>query len=119
MSGFIRLERDLVHGGRWRNLSSGERVTLIDLWGYFNGHNNGDIAYGIAQAQAADQCSRRTAIRNLQGLEKAGMIEAVQRGGFRWKSGAREGRVTVWRILVETGAKQKAKVSQMAPSEKK
>jgi hypothetical protein len=97
--GFIMLPRALVRGETWRQLSPGAVVILIDMWSLHNGVNNGAIRYGIRQAMAANKCSRSTAIRKLHELEAAEMIEAVERGGFRWKTGAREGRATTWRII--------------------
>lgn len=104
-NGFIKLPRALVLGETWRGLSVVARAIFIDMWAWHNGANNGAIRYSISQAMTAGQCSRSTAIRKLQELGSAGMIDATERGGFRWKTGAREGRATAWRIVPETGSK--------------
>ncbi|MET4698003.1 hypothetical protein ABIE65_001020 [Constrictibacter sp. MBR-5] len=98
--GFIRLDRDLAQGERWRSLSANARALLIDIWGWYNGHNNGRIRYSIQQAQDALRCSRMTAIRTLAELRTAGMIEETERGGFRYKVGARIGVSSSWRITL-------------------
>jgi hypothetical protein len=101
VNGFIKLERDLVRSERWHGLSIGARALLIEIWSWHNGKNNGAIRYGVRQAQADLHCTHRTARRWFRELEDAGLIEVVERGGFRWKTGAREGRATAWRITVQ------------------
>lgn len=98
IDGFIKLEREFVRSGQFRQLSPNARCVLIDIWSWYNGFNNGAIRYAIAQAQDCLGCSRSTAIRALNELKQAGLIEEVERGGFRYRAGEREGRATAWRI---------------------
>jgi hypothetical protein len=100
-SGFIRLDRDLVRGDRWQGLSVGARALLIEIWSWHNGKNNGSIRYGTRHAEISLKCSRRTALRWFKELEDAHLIEATERGGFRYKAGARRGLATAWRITAE------------------
>jgi len=100
-NGFIKLDRDLVRSDRWQGLSVGARALLIEVWSWHNGSNNGNIRYGVRQAETSLKCTRPTALKWFRELESAALIEVVERGGFRWKTGAREGRVTAWRITVE------------------
>jgi len=99
VNGFIKLERDLVRSDRWQSLSVGARALLIEIWSWHNGSNNGSIRYGVRQAKESLRCSDPTALKWFKELETAHLIEAVERGGFRWKTGAREGRATAWRII--------------------
>jgi hypothetical protein len=101
VNGFIKLERDLVRSDRWQDLSVGARALLIEIWSWHNGKNNGAIRYGVRQAETSLHCTKPTALKWFRELEAAHLIEAVERGGFRWKAGARVGRATAWRITVE------------------
>ena len=78
-----------MHSNRWQGLSIGARALLIEIWSWHNGSNNGAIRYGITNAVDSLHCSRSTAIRWFKELESARLIEATERGAFRWKAGAR------------------------------
>jgi hypothetical protein len=108
VNGFIQLERQLVRSDRWQGLSPGARALLIEIWAEHDGHNNGQIRYGTREAEASLRCSRSTAKRWFDELEDAHLIEAVERGGFRWKSGARQGLATAWRITVQKATVRKS-----------
>jgi hypothetical protein len=105
--GFIKLERDLVRNETWQNLSAGARALLIEIWSWHNGKNNGSVRYSVRQAEASLRCTRKTAIKRFRELEDARLIEATERGGFRWKAGACEGRATAWRIIPEHNLSKK------------
>lgn len=98
--GFIKLDRAVVQGERWQALSANARALLIEIWAWYNGKNNGAIRYSIRQAEISLRCSRRTAIRTLGELRDAGLLEPAERGGFRYKAGARAGIATAWRITL-------------------
>ena len=102
---FIKLDRDLVRSDRWQGLTPGARALLLEIWAWHNGTNNGSIRYGVRQAVASLRCSFSTAKKLFQELEAAGLIVATERGSFRWKQGAREGRTTAWRIIPERNGK--------------
>jgi hypothetical protein len=104
-AGFIKLDRDLVRSDRWQGLSPCARALLIEIWAWHNGKNNGAIRYSTRQAEKSLKCSRRTAQRLFEELRTAGLIEATERGSFRWKAGARAGLATAWRILPECSPK--------------
>ncbi len=105
VNGFIKLPRDLVRSDKWLAAPGKARLVLIDMWSFHNGKNNGGIAYSARRAMKAAGCSPNTAVKSLKFLQDAGWIEAVQRGGFEWKAGAKQGRATTWRIKLERGAK--------------
>ena len=105
INGYIQLDRDLVRSDRWQGLSVGARALLIEIWSWHNGKNNGAIRYGVREAEASLHCARRTALRWFRELEDVQLIEAAERGGFRWKTGAREGRATAWRIIPQGNRK--------------
>jgi hypothetical protein len=107
VNGFIQLDRDLIRSERWQGLSVGARALLIEIWSWHNGTNNGSIRYGVRQAEAALHCTRRTALRWFRELQDARLIEATERGAFRWKAGAREGRATAWRIIPQKSGSRK------------
>ena len=97
-NGFIRLERQLWQSDQWRTLSVNAQVVIIDIWAWFNGHNNGEISYSLRDAMARLRCSRSTAQRALAELQNAHLIEAVIKGSFDHKNGARKGMATKWRL---------------------
>lgn len=105
--GFIKLDRAVVQGERWQALSANARALLIEIWAWYNGQNNGSIRYSVRQAQTSLRCSSSTAIRTFRELQDAGLIEAAERGGFRYKAGARAGLATAWRITLLPDAPQK------------
>ena len=95
---FIRLDHDLVRSKIWAGLSANATRLLIGIWDQYNGHNNGDLRFGYAQAIRLLQCSTRTASRTFAELKDDGLIEAVEMGSFAHKHQARKGVVTAWRI---------------------
>jgi hypothetical protein len=107
VNGWIQLDRELVRSERWQGLSVGARALMIEIWSWHNGGNNGSIRYGHRDAVKSLNCSFSTAKRWFQELEEARLIEATERGAFRWKEGAREGRATAWRITAQKGAPRK------------
>lgn len=98
VNGFMRVPRALIRTSGYRELSLGARSLLMEIWSHYNGFNNGKILYSIRQAEEALRCSRSSAVRWFRELCDGGFIEATERGGFRFKAGAREGRPTSWRI---------------------
>lgn len=97
-NGFIKLDRFLWQSDQWRNLSVNAQITTVDIWARFNGRNNGQIVYDLRDAIARLHCSKRTAIRMLAELQDAGLIEATVKGSFQYKTGARKGTATEWRL---------------------
>ena len=66
--------------------------------GGVNGHNNGEISYSLRDAMARLRWSWSTAQRALAELQNAHLIEAVIKGSFDHKNGARKGMATKWRL---------------------
>jgi hypothetical protein len=99
--GFIKIDHTLMHTAAWRSLHATEVAILIDLWGRHNGRNNGEVAYGLNDAQRAGGCRRHTAIKRLRSLEDKGFVVATRRGSFAIKRGTFIGRTTTWRLTME------------------
>ena len=97
-NGFVRLDRQLWQSDDWRALSVNAQVAIIDMWAWFNGRNNGQISYGLRDAMARLHCSKSTALRVFAELQNAHLIEAVIKGSFDHKKGARKGMATKWRL---------------------
>lgn len=98
-AGFIRLDHELVRSERWQALTANATRLLIDIWSRYNGRNNGAIRYAIRDAETLLHCSRRTAIRTFAELSEVGLIEARERGGFRYRGhDTWQGVATAWRI---------------------
>ncbi|MFK4062925.1 hypothetical protein [Brucella anthropi] len=85
----------------WRSLSPYPKLLYIEIRGRYNGSNNGGISFSVREAMDALCCSNRTAINAFKDLEDRGLIKAVIKGAFDWKTryGA-EGRATTW-LLTE------------------
>lgn len=85
----------------WRSLSPYPKLLYIEIRGRYNGSNNGGISFSVREAMEALSCSNRTAISSFRDLEDRGLIKAVIKGAFEWKTryGA-EGRATTW-LLTE------------------
>ncbi|MCG8355765.1 MAG: hypothetical protein MI920_09360 [Kiloniellales bacterium] len=99
-NGFLRVDRAFVQGDKWQALSLGARCALLHIWAKFDGYNNADLRCGLSELQDALNCHRASAIRWLKELQDSGLLEAAERGGFRYRNGAREKRVTAWRLTI-------------------
>lgn len=97
-NGFVKLDRELLYGEAFAELSSNATRLLIGILYYFNGRNNGSIRYGIAQATRWLHCGRSTAVRAFAELRDAGLIEVTERASFHDKTQARKGISTAWRL---------------------
>jgi Mn-dependent DtxR family transcriptional regulator len=95
---FIRLPHSLVRGAVWVDLSANATRLLIAIWALYDGRNNGRIRFSARDAEATLKCSPNTALKVFRELEAAGLIEAVHRGGFRYRADGGRGTATVWRI---------------------
>lgn len=93
---FLRLEHGLVSSPAWRNLSSHATRLVIDMAARHNGKNNGAIPYSVDEAMRCLHCSKRTAIRAIAELKKAGLIKCTHKGAFDLRAGKR--RASEWRI---------------------
>ena len=111
-NGFIRLDHDLVRSGTWTRLSANATRLLIGIWDQYTGFNNGDLRFGYEQAMRLLGCSTQTAWRTFAELKAARLIEAVEKGSFAHKGGARHGVVTAWRI---TAIKPNGKSNEKPP----
>lgn len=97
-NGFIRLDRELVGGDKWRGLSANARAVVIDMARFHNGKNNGSIRYGCSDALQCLRCSKSTAVKVFAELRRSGLVEVTERGSFTHKGGSRKGMSTAWKI---------------------
>ena len=96
--GFVKLDRDLLYSEPFAELSSNGTRLLIAIMAGYNGHNNGSVRYGVAQAARWLHCGKSTAVRTFAELRAAGLIEPTERGSFIDKSRAQKGMATAWRF---------------------
>ena len=94
-NGFIKLEREILGTDAWLAIArSGALALLVDIWGRYNGRNNGQISYSQREAEHRFGCGARRAIRWFRELQEAGFIVVMQSGSFQQKSGAFAARAT-------------------------
>jgi len=93
---FIALERYIKASPAWQSLSLPARCAYLEFLDLYDGGNNGRLALSASTLAAKLRIGRATAARAILELEGRGFIEAVRRGGFNLKSGAR--RATEWRL---------------------
>lgn len=96
----VRLHYWLMDTAAWRTLDATGRATLVELYGLFNGRNNGDLFLSSRELAKRINTNRSTANRALWALEMRGFIRAKSRGGYDYKAAQREARATVW-VLTE------------------
>lgn len=104
--GFVRMPHSVIDSEAFAGLSGNAGKLLLLICRRFNGANNGALRVSTGDAASFLGCSRRTAIRTFDELAKSGFIELSERGGFRFRSGGREGVPSAWRVtfLPEKGA---------------
>ena len=101
-NGFIKLEREILETAAWLAIArSGALALLVDIWGRYNGRNNGQISYSQREAERRFGCSPKRAVKWFRDLQTAGFIVAVQRGTFHQKTGTFSARATTWRLTME------------------
>lgn len=98
--GFLKIDHALMEAPAWQALSDGAGWLLIDLWGRYNGRNNGEIAYSLRETQKRFGWSPKRAVRLFAELEEKGFVVATRRGSFEVKTGAFIGRSTTWRLTM-------------------
>jgi hypothetical protein len=64
----------------------------------YNGSNNGAIPLSVREAAAWCRCGTSTALRYLNELQEAGLIESVALGSFHIKAGPNRMMATTWRL---------------------
>jgi hypothetical protein len=96
--GFVKLDRALLHGDAFTEISSNASRLLLDIMFHHDGTNNGSIRYGIAQATRWLHCGRSTALRAFTELREAGLIELTERGSFTDKARAQKAIANAWQL---------------------
>ena len=97
-NGFLSLDHAFVRSPRIVALSANGKALLLAIADRYNGQNNGGIPYSISEAMAWLHCSRSTAIRALQELQDAALIECTAKGSHIHKAGERKGTASLWRL---------------------
>jgi hypothetical protein len=85
----------------WPTASPQVRCLVLAIWRRHNGANNGKIPYGRRDAQRDLGCGSTQAVKYLGEAQDRGFIVPTRRGSFDWKTCARSGKATTWRITME------------------
>ena len=79
----VGLERRLVNGLRWQELTAPEKLLYIRLKANHDGSNNGRIRLSYRSMEHEKGCSSSTAIsKAIKGLQKKGWIKVRESGGL-------------------------------------
>lgn len=79
---FIALPKHILESAEWAALTAPEIKLFIDIYGQYNGANNGDLAATWKLMAARGWRSRDTLNRALRGLLDKGFIERTRIGGL-------------------------------------
>jgi len=79
---FVMLERSLLNGEAWKQLTLHEMIVYIYLKKNYNGHNNGNISLKYKELHEIGIKSRATISKSFKGLEEKGWIRQTQPGGL-------------------------------------
>jgi hypothetical protein len=77
---FVRLPHAIIDSPEFVALNPIDVVVLVQLARKFNGHNNGDLAFGVREAARKCHCGQTTACRAFANLQKASLITATYKG---------------------------------------
>jgi DNA-binding IclR family transcriptional regulator len=96
---FVRLFDDVVDSKPITSASCGATRLLILLMRRRNGHN--EISCSIREAAAWCHCSKATAMRYFQELQRFNLVEPLRKGRFEIKAGELKAVATSWRLRIE------------------
>jgi hypothetical protein len=101
---FVALPFEVLESSGYRAASVAARAVLVELAMTYHGANNGRLA--LSARHAADRCNmgKGTALRALQELEDCGLVECVEKGGFRDKRRLASEYRLLWLRCDRTGA---------------
>ncbi len=94
---FAMLKFGMMDSPAWRALSGDAVKLLLAVWRRYNGHNNGEISYGIREAAELLDRDKNTIMRRFQELVDKGFLAIESKGAFSVKTKM----ATVWRITLE------------------
>jgi len=75
------LERRVLNGDEWKNLTVYEQAVYIRIKHNYNGINNGDISFHYKELSNTTMSGGSIA-KALSGLKKKGWIESREQGGY-------------------------------------
>lgn len=81
----VRLYHWMLKSEAWRSLDCKARCALVELYGLYNGRNNGDLFLSVRELAARLRCGKATASKAFRALEERGFIRAKERGAFNVK----------------------------------
>jgi hypothetical protein len=91
---FVQLHYWMLRSKAWRALSSNAKALLIHVWERYNGNNNGQIVYGVRDAEEIG-LSKDQAARALNELLELGFLKIRRDSSFTLKiKEAREWEIT-------------------------
>jgi hypothetical protein len=93
---FIALPHYMLNSAAFMSLPGDAVKILIDIWKRHNGGNNGEISYGVREAEEID-ITKSTASRMMTILEKRGFIAVVRHSHF----GLKNRLARTWRLTAE------------------
>lgn len=82
----VRLYRWLLKSEAWRTLKPGPKALLIELYGLYNGDNNGELFLSEREAAKRINLSKLTARRYFEELTIRGFIKPHHKGAFNVKA---------------------------------
>lgn len=90
---FLKLSKSILRSPQFKQLSGNEVKVFLQLYGEYNGSNNGYLALPYNQADKELNVSRQLLSRTLKGLEEKGWIEKSRQGG--------KGRLSYYAVTTE------------------
>lgn len=92
----IRLYAWMTRSEAWQSSPAVERAVLTEIYGLYNGANNGEVYLSVREAGRRVGVGRTRAAEALRNLVERGFIRPCQLGAFLWKTR----KATCW-ILTE------------------
>jgi len=77
---FVMLDKRMLRGEPWKELSHTEQIAYIYIKANFNGSNNGEIPLTYSELEGI--LGHKTVWKALKGLEQKGWIRKTQHGGL-------------------------------------
>ena len=96
---FVALGEGLVTSEAWRALGGSAIRYYIELRRRFNGRNNGELHLSLVEAERLLGMGRHTVMRAQHELVEKGLIQCMQKGGFRQRL------ATTWALTDEPTGK--------------
>lgn len=94
---FALIEKEILYSKSWASLTNAERVIFVHLRGEFNGMNKESLKLPYSQMRGI--VSHASFWRGIKGLEDAGLIDVVFRGGRpSFKDGRPKSEMNVYRL---------------------